>query len=76
MKRKEIEKLMNKHLILECEIENVFYFVEDILNLFAKETEENEPYATNTIKELRNAAMCVGNYGDFVNEIMDNDKED
>lgn len=76
MRRKEIEKIMEEHWVFECDIENTFYFVEDVLNAFADEIEKNEPYATNSIRELRNAAMCVSNCSCDVQEVMENDKED
>ena len=41
----------------------------------AKETEKNEPYATNSIQRMRDAAREVRALDDIIWEAMENDEE-
>lgn len=65
MTRAELKNIMRRHTILDCEVENAIQFVQDLLEFHAKETRENEPYGTNTIRRLRGAALevyCLQSY--------------
>ena len=66
MTKKELKKLMDRHVILGCELENVIDFVNDLLEFKADEIERNEPYATNTIKRLRDAAYEVYDLYEYI----------
>lgn len=59
MTKQELKKLMDRHTILDCELVNVIDFVNDLLDFKADEIERDEPYATKTIKQLRDAAYAV-----------------
>lgn len=75
MKRKQLEKIMERNDFYESEIESAINFIEDMLLELAKETEKNEPYATNSIQRMRNAAREVRALDDAIWEAMENDEE-
>lgn len=75
MKRKQLEEIMERNDFFESEIESAINFIEDMLLELAKETEKNEPYATNSIQRMRNAAREVRALDDAIWEAMENDKE-
>ena len=75
MKRKQLEKIMERNDFCESEIESAINFIEDMLLELAKETEKNEPYATNSIQRMRNAARKVRALDDAIWEAMENDEE-
>ena len=70
MTKSELKQVMQEHCILECEVEDVIEFVEDLLYMCAKDIEKNEPYAINTIKEYKKAADVVYDLIDYVTECM------
>lgn len=59
MKKSVLKTLMKEHLITEYELEDVIYFVQDLLEAEAQYLKENVPYATNTIDRLEKAAHEV-----------------
>jgi len=69
MTKTELKKIMDQHCILECELEDVFEFVSDLLYACRKELKKNEPYATKTIDRLENAEHEVWDLIDYVNEL-------
>lgn len=66
MTKAELKKIMKENYIFESEIADVIQFVQDLLEFHAKELEENEPYATNTIRHLKEAAHEVFGLQDYV----------
>ena len=75
MKRKQLEKIMERNDFYESEIESAINFIEDMLLELAKETEKNEPYATNSIQRMRDAAREVKDLDEAIWEAMENDEE-
>lgn len=75
MKRKQLEEIMERNDFFESEIESAINFIEDMLLELAKETEKNEPYATNSIQRMRSAAREVRALDDAIWEAMENDEE-
>ena len=75
MKRKQLEKIMERNDFYESEIESAINFIEDMLLELAKETEKNEPYATNSIQRMRDAAREVRDLEEAIWEAMENNEE-
>lgn len=75
MKRKQLEEIMERNDFFQSEIESAINFIEDMLLELAKETEKNEPYATNSIQRMRDAAREVRALDDAIWEAMENDEE-
>ena len=69
MTKKELEKLMARYCILDCELDDVFNFVSDLLYFRRKELEKSEPYAVRTINALENAEHEVYDLIDYVDEL-------
>jgi hypothetical protein len=59
MTKEQLKEIMNRHCIVGCEVEDVIYFVQDLLEFQADELKENEPYATRSIERLESAAREV-----------------
>lgn len=74
MKKAELKEIMDKYLIFENGIDDAIGFVEELLLTFADETEKNEPYATNGIKRMRNAAREVNGLTELVWDAWDGDE--
>lgn len=75
MKRKQLEEIMERNDFFESKIESAINFIEDMFLECAKETEKNEPYATNSIQRMRDAAREVRNLEEAIWEAMENDEE-
>ena len=75
MKKSELEKLMKKYLVFTSDIDSICDFISEVLEAKAKELEENEPYATNTIKRYKDAAYEVFNLTYELYEILDEEDE-
>ena len=75
MKRKQLEEIMERNDFFQSEIESAINFIEDMLLELAKETEKNEPYATNSIQRMRDAAKEVRDLEEAIWEAMENDEE-
>lgn len=71
MTKAELKKIMSDNYIFESEIVDTIQFVQDLLEFHAKELEENEPYATNTIRRLKEAAHEVFELQDYVEEAIE-----
>ena len=69
MTKGKLKELMRKYCIVSSELDDVFAFVADLLYLQAKELEENEPYATNSIAQLRKAAHEVDELAYGIDEL-------
>lgn len=68
MTKEQLKEIMNRHCIVGCEVEDVIYFVQDLLEFHADELKENEPYATRSIDSLENAAREVWNLVDYLQD--------
>lgn len=71
MTRKRFEEIMRKHCILDCDVEDAIYFIQDLLEFQANELKQNEPYATNSIRRLEEAAWEVGDLFDYLEDVME-----
>ena len=76
MERKQLEEIMERNDFFESEIESAINFIEDMLLECAKETEKNEPYATNSIQRIRDAAREVRALDDVIWEAMEDNEEE
>ena len=70
MTREQFKEIMKKHCIVDCEVEDVIYFVQDLLEFQADELKENEPYAIRAIDRLESAAREVWNLVDYLEEFL------
>lgn len=68
MTKEQFKEIMNKHCIVGCEVEDVIYFVQDLLEFHADELKANEPYATRSIDRLEDAAREVWNLLDYLQD--------
>jgi hypothetical protein len=59
MTKEQLKEIMNKYCIVGCEVEDVIYFVQDLLEFHAGELKAKEPYATRSIDRLESAAREV-----------------
>lgn len=71
MTKAELKKIMDDNYIFESEIDDSIQFVQDLLEFQAKEIEETEPYATNTIRRLRDAAYDVWDLQEYVEDALE-----
>lgn len=75
MTKAELDKIMKENYIFPSEVDDAIQFVQDLLEFKAKELEKNEPYATKTIKHLRDAAHEVWELQDYVMDALDEGEE-
>lgn len=75
MKKSELKKMMEKYLVFDSDIDYICNFCSEVLEAKAKELEETEPYATNTIKRYKDAAYEVFNLTDELYEILEGEDE-
>ena len=68
MTKAELKKIMEENYIFPSEVDDAIQFVQDLLEFKAKETEKNEPYATKTIRRLRDAAYDVWELQEYVED--------
>ena len=71
MTKVELHKIMAENYIFPSEVDDAIQFVQDILEFKAKELEKNEPYATNAIRRLREAAHEVWELQDYVEDALE-----
>lgn len=76
MTRQELRKIMERNNFFESEIDSAINFIEDVLETLANEIEKNEPYAVNTVKDMRIAAREVRDLEMAIWEAMENYEED
>ena len=69
MTKKDLTKIMERNMIMECEIDDAISFVTELLEFQTNETERDYPYATRTIRELECAANAVWNLQDYISEL-------
>ena len=71
MTKAKLNEIMKQHCILPSELDDVFDFVSEILYQRRKDLEKNEPYATNTMRDLEKAEHEVYDLIAYVNELED-----
>lgn len=71
MKKSELKNLMERYLVFESEIDDICNFISEIFEAKAKELEENEPYAVNTIRRYKDVAYEVFNLINDLEEILE-----
>lgn len=74
MTKTELKKIMSDNYIFESEVDDAIQFVQDLLEFQAKELEVNEPYATNTIRRLYDAAHEVWQLQEYVEDAMEEEE--
>lgn len=74
MTKAELKKIMSDNYIFDSEVDDAIQFVQDLLEFKAKELEQNEPYAINTIRHLKDAAYEVWNLQEYVEDAMENEE--
>lgn len=68
MTKEQLKEIMKRHCIVGCEVEDVIYFVQDLLEFRANELKENEPYATHSVDRLEDAAREVWDLIDYLQD--------
>ena len=68
MTKTELYNIMEENYIFPSEVDDAIQFVQDLLEFKAKELERDEPYATNTIRRLRDAAHEVWELQEYVED--------
>lgn len=68
MTKSQLKEIMNRYYIVDCEVEDVIYFVQDLLEFQADEVKQTEPYATNSIRRLQESAWEVGDLIDYLQD--------
>jgi hypothetical protein len=71
MTKDKFKEIMKRNGILSCEVEDVIYFVQELLEFQADELAENEPYATNSINRLEEAAKEVYDLLYYLEDVME-----
>lgn len=68
MTKEQLKEIMRQHCIVDCEVEDVIYFVQDLLVFQQNELKEKEPYATTSIRRLDEAAWQVWNLIEYLQD--------
>ena len=76
MTKNDLKKLMDKHCIVECELEDVIEFVNDLLYARRCEIEKEEPYAVTTMQRIQTAEEETWDLLHYINEIMEDEDND
>lgn len=71
MTREQFKEIMREHCIVDCEVEDVIYFIQELLEFQADEVRENEPYATKAIARMEAAAREVYDLLDYLEDVME-----
>ena len=74
MTKAELHKIMEENYIFLSEVDDAIQFVQDLLEFQAKELEKNEPYATYTIRRLRDAAREVWGLQEYVEDALEEEE--
>lgn len=73
MTKAELDKIMKDNYIFPSEVDDAIQFVQDLLEFQADEIEQNEPYATNAIRRLREAAHEVWDLQDYIESALEDE---
>jgi Zn-dependent oligopeptidase len=76
MTKAKLQEIMKQYCIIECELDDVIRFVNEVLYERRRELEQNEPYATNTIKKLHDAEMEVWDLQYYIDEIKEEENNE
>ena len=68
MTKMQFYDIMKRNGILLFDVEDTINFVNELLEFQAQEIEATEPYATNTIRRLKDAAYEVFCLKDYLEE--------
>jgi len=68
--KERIEKAIRYNNMEGCEREAIA-FISELLDLYAYHMHETEPYATNSIREMSEAASRVRSLEEFLDEVME-----
>lgn len=71
MTKEKFKEIRKKYCILNCEVEDAIYFVQDLLEFQADELKLNEPYATNSIRRLEEASWEVCDLLNYIEDVME-----
>lgn len=71
MKKTELKELQRRHCILDCEVEDILNFVNELLETKADELEADEPTAWNTIQHIRTTAYEVFELREYISTIIE-----
>ena len=74
MTKAELKKIMSDNCIIACEVDDAIQFVQDLLEFQAKELEETEPYTTNAIRRLYDAAHEVCGLLDYIEDAREQEE--
>ena len=74
MTRAELDKIMKENCIFN-DLDDVIQFVQDLLGFKADEIEKNEPYATKTIRRLREAAHEVWELQEYIEDVLEEEEK-
>lgn len=71
MTKAQLKNIMQRNMILPCEIDDAIAFIAELLEHQAEEIKENEPYAMRSIRDIENAANIVWNLQDYVGDVTE-----
>ena len=74
MTKADLKKIMSDNYIFDSEVDDAIQFVQDLLEFQAKELEETEPYAFNTIRRLRDGAHEVFCLLDYIEDAREQEE--
>lgn len=74
MNKTELKKLMEDYCVTESELDDIIWFIQELLERKAKELRDEEPYATTAIRRLKEAAYEVYNLTDYIENAMEDDE--
>lgn len=73
MTKKELQEIMKRNMIMECEVDDAISFVTELLEFEASEVKRDYAYATKTIDRLEDAAYAVWNLQDYISELEEDE---
>ena len=76
MTKNDLKKLMDKHCIVECELEDVIEFVNNLLYARRCEIHKEAPYAVTTIQRIQTAEEETWDLLNYIDEIMEDEDND
>ena len=63
-----IERILREHNLLPSDAEDIFAAMGEILREAAEKTKREEPYATNSIRELEHFSSMIDDYDYFLEQ--------
>ena len=74
MNKAELKKLMEDYCVTESELDDIIWFVQELLEHKAKELREIELHITPAIRHLKEAAYEVYSLTDYIENAMEDDE--